>query len=165
MVTRAIMLKEAKSLDSGESEFIKNDTTKRVKMCLAASISLCAIILIYIWVVTAGTITSWPVYTTNYYDMLADAFLHGQTHLLVEPDPRLLELPDPYDPIANMRYRLHDLSLYQGKYYLYWGPVPGLLLAPVKWVRNAISVNDTETWLNAVLHGRVKWVRNAVSVS
>ncbi|MDB5294790.1 MAG: hypothetical protein JWO31_773, partial [Phycisphaerales bacterium] len=82
----------------------------------------------YAWVVSAGRMARWPTYGT-YYDQLADAFLLGQTSLPLEPDPRLLALPDPYEPGANASVRLHDALLYRGQYYLYWGPVPGALLA------------------------------------
>ncbi|HEX5922499.1 MAG TPA: hypothetical protein VFY45_01625 [Baekduia sp.] len=64
----------------------------------------------------------------NYYNLLSDAFLHGHLHLLVAPDSNLLALPNPYDPVANQGLRIHDLSLYQDHYYLYWGPTPALLL-------------------------------------
>jgi len=42
-------------------------------------------------------------------------------------------LPDPYDPIANRKFRsppywLHDLSLYRNKLYLYFGPTPAVVL-------------------------------------
>ncbi len=46
----------------------------------------------------------------------------------VDPDPRLLSLPDPYDPSVNAPYRLHDASLFNGRYYLYYGPTPALVL-------------------------------------
>jgi hypothetical protein len=134
------------------------------KISLAVLISMCIIILVYTWTITSRSMTAWPI-TTSYYDMLTGAFLHGQTHLLITPDQRLLELSDPYDPLANMHYRLHDALLYRGQYYFYWGPVPALLLAPVKSIRNAVTVNETETWLNGVLHGRAKWVPNTVSIS
>lgn len=71
----------------------------------------------------------WPQYTAN-YSLLADAFLHGQTSVRIEPAPALLALPDPYDPTLNRHLRMHDLSLYRGKYYLYWGPVPAILEMP-----------------------------------
>jgi hypothetical protein len=83
--------------------------------------------------------------SSNYYSWLADAFLHGQTSLLIKPDPGLLSLPDPYDPGANGEYRLrgyHDALLYQGKFYLSWGPVPALLLAPLKWITQDDTIND-----------------------
>ena len=47
-----------------------------------------------------------------YYGYLADAFLHGQTSLRLPP-------PDT-----------HDLSVFQGKLYLYWFPFPALLFLP-----------------------------------
>lgn len=75
-----------------------------------------------------GPAPNWGGKTSEYYPLLTDAFLAGQTSLLVLPDPRLLALPNPWDPAANSRYRLHDASLYQGKYYLYFGPTPALVL-------------------------------------
>ncbi len=62
------------------------------------------------------------------YNQLADAFLAGQTSLLVKPAPELVSLPDPYDPAANGRYRLHDMSLYKGRWFLYFGPSPVITL-------------------------------------
>ncbi|OGI20280.1 MAG: hypothetical protein A3B68_05510 [Candidatus Melainabacteria bacterium RIFCSPHIGHO2_02_FULL_34_12] len=62
------------------------------------------------------------------YNHLTDAFLAGKLHLSKEPDPKLLELADPYDPWTNMHYRWHDASLYKGKYYLYFGITPVILL-------------------------------------
>ncbi len=62
------------------------------------------------------------------YEYLAEGFLHGHTYLSVEPAPELLRLKDPYDPAANAPYRLWDASLYKGKFYLYHGPAPALVL-------------------------------------
>ncbi|MBU0761954.1 MAG: hypothetical protein KKD39_02920 [Candidatus Altiarchaeota archaeon] len=59
--------------------------------------------------------------------MLSEAFLSGQTYLLVQPDPEILNLSDPYDPLLNYEYRLHDASLFDGKYFLYFSPVPAIL--------------------------------------
>src|SRR5207253_27783 len=65
---------------------------------------------------------------TDYYNLQSDAFLDGHLSLLVRPANALLALPDPYDPVANGPYRLHDLALYKGRYYLPWGPTPALTL-------------------------------------
>jgi hypothetical protein len=74
----------------------------------------------------------WTAYTSGpgsgYYDLLTDGFLDGNAYLPVEPSHELLALPDPYDPAQNAPYRLHDASLYQGRYYLYFGPTPVFLL-------------------------------------
>ena len=60
--------------------------------------------------------------------MLSDALLAGQLNLLVKPAPELLALKNPYDPAVNAPYRLHDMSLYHGRYYMPWGPTPALTL-------------------------------------
>ena len=71
----------------------------------------------------------------DYYNMLSDAFLGGQLSLFVEPSKELLDLQDPYEPSMNQGLRLHDASLYNGKYYIYWGPTPALVLfIPFRWI-------------------------------
>ena len=67
------------------------------------------------------------------YHLLTEGFLAGHLSFTEEPLPELLKLKDPYDPAQNARYRLHDASLYHGKYYLYFGPLPVLtVLLPIK---------------------------------
>ena len=67
-------------------------------------------------------------YSPELYVLLARGFLQGKTSLPIQPRPELLSLPDPYDPTANSKYRLHDASLYNGRYYLYFGAVPVVTL-------------------------------------
>lgn len=62
----------------------------------------------------------------NYYAYLSKGYMSGQLSLIILPSVQLLALPDPYDPIENNGLRLHDASLYNGKYYLYFGPLPAL---------------------------------------
>lgn len=84
------------------------------------------------WLVSVGFWTDWPK-TTHYYDMLADAFRHGQLHLLETPPPELLALPDPYDFAGRGSIPIPwDVVFYGGRYYLYWGPIPAILLAAWK---------------------------------
>jgi hypothetical protein len=99
----------------------------------AAVVLLAAIGLIQLWLFSCGRMWSWPK-DTIYYPVLADAFMHGQVTLRVQPRPELLALPDPYDPAANQSYRWHDAVLFSGKYYLYWGPVPALIEAAICFV-------------------------------
>lgn len=82
---------------------------------------------LYVWLATGGTYQLGS--DRGYYGGLADAFLAGQLHLKTSPSPELLALPNPYDAKQNDRYRLHDAVLYDGKYYLYWGPVPAVVRA------------------------------------
>jgi len=68
-----------------------------------------------------------------YYNQLVEAFQAGRVSLLKPVPPGLAQLADPYDPVANYPYRMpptlaDDLSYYQGKFYLYFGPAPVLLL-------------------------------------
>jgi len=59
------------------------------------------------------------------------ALAKGQAHLDATPDARLLALPNPYDPRENTGYRLLDVSLYDSRYYLYFGIAPwAVLLVP-----------------------------------
>jgi hypothetical protein len=87
----------------------------------------CCLIWMYVWIITIGRIDTWPS-GRNYYWLLTQAFQHGQTHLLVEPNPELLKLENPYDyrQRRGLEY-LWDTTFYKGKYYLYWGPVPAVL--------------------------------------
>jgi hypothetical protein len=84
---------------------------------------------VYLWIVSVGYWTHWPP-ATRYYSDLADAFRNGQVHLLATPDPELLALEDPYDTHQRGEIPfLWDVALFDGRFYLYWGPVPALLLA------------------------------------
>lgn len=68
--------------------------------------------------------------TSRYYYLLATSFRSGELSLPLNPDPALLELPNPYDPAARQGIKVpQDVSLYKGKFYLYWGPAPAFLLA------------------------------------
>jgi hypothetical protein len=111
--------------------------TQRGRADLAIGVVVTLVLAFYAW--TAGSGTE-PIQfgkdQPDYYNQLTDAFLHGQTSLRRKPDPGLVALPDPYDPAANEPYRFppnpaektHDLSLYHGRFYLYWGPTPVLTL-------------------------------------
>jgi glycopeptide antibiotics resistance protein len=99
-----------------------------------ALVAFCALVgAYYLWTAwSSGSPVAFGQDRTDYFNLLADGFLSGHLHLNVAPDPSLLALPNPYDPTANQGFRvqdqIQDLSLYHGKYYLYWGPTPALLL-------------------------------------
>ncbi|MFN8381193.1 MAG: hypothetical protein U0V02_04600 [Anaerolineales bacterium] len=102
------------------------------QLYLSIGILNITIVIVYIWVASMGLWTTW-LNRTSYYDLLATAFSHGQIALEVLPDPALLELESLYE--LNSREGipfLWDASLYKGKYYLYWGPAPALLLTLFK---------------------------------
>ena len=99
-------------------------------------VSLCIlpVLVVYVWLISFGTWLKWPV-VTNYYDQLATAFEHRSLSLETKPNQALLALSDPYDPAerAGISF-LKDASLYKGHYYLYFGPIPALILAVLKYV-------------------------------
>jgi hypothetical protein len=64
----------------------------------------------------------------HYYDLLGQAFAHGHFYLPVNPSPELLALKDPYDPNTNAPFRNQDMVLYRGRYFLYFGAAPALLV-------------------------------------
>ena len=68
-----------------------------------------------------------------YYNQLVGGFRSGRLSLRRAAPAELLRLRDPYDPRASEPFRVgpqgvHDLSLYQGRLYLYFGITPALLL-------------------------------------
>ncbi len=84
---------------------------------------------LYLWIANGVVVRDWDrANAWHHYQYLVDGFLSGHTHLSIAPAKELLALPDPRDPAQNLRYRLWDASLYEGKYYLYYGPSPALLL-------------------------------------
>jgi hypothetical protein len=65
---------------------------------------------------------------TDAYNELTEAVLHGHLSLLFPPPKGLLALKNPYNPLKNGQWQrqiqYHDLALYNGHFYLTWGPTP-----------------------------------------
>ena len=92
-------------------------------------LSAAAVVTFSVWTAaSAGHPFEWCGVKADYYNLLTDGFLAGHLYLRLAPVPELLALPDPFDPVANARYRVNDLSLYHGRFFLYFGPVPVLTL-------------------------------------
>ena len=94
------------------------------------------IFLTYLWFASDGLWKSLPN-ETDYIDLQANAFAKGQLELDVQPDPALLEFKDEslYEPVNREGIPvLWDATLYNEKYYLYWGPAPALVIAPIKLI-------------------------------
>jgi hypothetical protein len=107
-------------------------TSRSHQANISISIGMIFVITVYIWFVSFGLWTKWNG-TSDYYDQLATAFTHGSLSLEKQVNPALLSLENPYNPAERkgISYPL-DFSLYKGKYYLYFGPTPALLLAIFK---------------------------------
>jgi tetratricopeptide (TPR) repeat protein len=94
-----------------------------------------------------------PSAADTYYNLLVRGFRAGHLSLQKEVPLGLTQLADPYDSTANapyrlMPYRLHDLSYYKGRLYLYHGVTPALILF----------------WPFVALTGRYLFHRQAVAI-
>lgn len=100
-----------------------NEKINNILLILAGCFVLC----LYIWIITIGRIEKWPS-GRDYYWKLTQAFQQGQTYLLETPNPELAKLENPYDhhQREGLEY-LWDTTYYDGKYFLYWGPVPAVI--------------------------------------
>ena len=98
---------------------------------LAFALFATAVIVFYVFVVSAGRMTgTWPIWTA-YYDAQAEGFRAGHLYTTVVPSPALQALADPLDP-KNMPFWRWDYSYFKGHIYIYWGLLPAAILATVK---------------------------------
>ena len=76
----------------------------------------------------------------DYFNLLIDGWLDGQLHMKVPVPEAMLALKDPYDPaLRPPGLGLHDATFYRGKYYLYFGAAPAVL---VMWPYRLITGVD-----------------------
>lgn len=67
----------------------------------------------------------------NQYELFADSILDGHLYFDYEVDQKLLEMDNPYDHDAREELGVDyhwDHSFFDGKYYMYFGIVPALLV-------------------------------------
>ncbi len=95
-----------------------------ILVCLVVA-ALCA--WCYFWSARQPVSFLFSRQPTNYYGLLTAGFRAGHLYVKLEPHPALLALPNPYDSAANAPYRVHDMTLFRGKYYLYYGVTPVLI--------------------------------------
>ncbi len=116
------------------------ESCRKTLIYLSASFIGIVVLIIYIWFISVGTWTNWPRTHDykGYFDQLGIAFDHGKLYIQMKPAPELLSLSDPYDPSVRKQIPrsdtldIFDLSLYNRRLYLYWGPVPALIIAMIK---------------------------------
>ncbi len=114
-----------------------NLKSKKQKILIPGIIALQIIIML-----TASHINPMYVHNTvswqSQYIELTDAILDGHYYLNTDPDPKLEDLTNPYDPDERDKNGVSsswDHAYYEGKYYVYFGIVPALLFnIPVKLI-------------------------------
>jgi hypothetical protein len=97
-------------------------------LTVICTLTVAGIALFYFW--SAGLIGApWAGnQPEGHYNLQMLGFVRGHLHVALDPNPAMLALEDPYDPVANAAYRVHDMSLWKGRYYLYFGAAPTLLI-------------------------------------
>ena len=121
---------------------MKPTTTTGAKLGWVTATALAAVM------VAVGFFYGWTVQTTSaemrpngqksdYYNLLVDGFSDGHLHMKVAVDPQLLALRPEQRP-GSAPYLL-DASLYEGRYYLYFGVTPAVLLF---WPFAAVTGHD-----------------------
>ena len=93
--------------------------------------AVAAIVGLTLWTYLCVARQTGPVITPLVKDY-TERLAAGHVTLSLQPHPELLALPNPYDPAANTPFRVMDASLYQGRYYLYFGLTPFVTLL-VPW--------------------------------
>jgi hypothetical protein len=99
-------------------------------MTLVMLVLIAVAAVVDVFIASAGRPHDWPTHT-SYYDMLAEGFRSGQLSLVERPSAALLAQADPYLPQYASLW-LWDASLFEGKYYIYWGPFPAAVQAAGK---------------------------------
>jgi hypothetical protein len=110
------------------------DATTGVRLTrarVAVVIAFALLAAFYAWTATSSgnpftkvTPFGFNVGDDDYYNLQADAFLHGRLWVDVPIDPQMLTAENPY-ALSNVQ-RMADGSFYQGRYYLSWGPAPAV---------------------------------------
>lgn len=112
-----------------------NKSFSRTSQITIASFFAAAItITIYSWVLQLDQkmIQRVEKQDYDYYSELAKGFKGGHLYIKDVPPPELLALDNPYDYFLRKELGVEnfpwDVSLYKGRFYLYWGPAPAILL-------------------------------------
>ena len=104
-----------------------------------------AVLVAYVFYGSHGTFR-FPLgpWGQSYYANLAEGFLQGRLSMAAAPAEELGRLADPYDFEQRRDIPvLWDASYFEGRYYLYFSPLPALLFyAPVRLVAGAYPSDD-----------------------
>jgi hypothetical protein len=94
----------------------------------------------------------------GYYNHLARGFLGGHLYLDVAADPYLATLANPWDPAQRGDRAIADTSYFRGRYYIYFGVSPEVLLFLPFRLLTGKFINDA---LAAPLFACVGWIASA----
>lgn len=104
-------------------------------MAIGTSFVLVVIVYVLASLTYGRSLGSYPT-PYGFQNRLAEAFLDGHLDVGAAPEG-LIELADPYDPVANQPFRsqgAHDLAYYDGKLYTVHGPTPAIIGNIPYWI-------------------------------
>ncbi|HVZ65811.1 MAG TPA: hypothetical protein VG936_14690 [Lacunisphaera sp.] len=113
---------------------------RRILPGIATTVIFIAVVWFFHWTVGAPRLFAGP--QQDYYNLLVDGFQRGQLSMPVKPDPWL-----GVDNTKVTGYLL-DASFYRGRYYLYFGVTPALVLF---WPWTFLTRHDLPEPLAAML--------------
>jgi len=118
---------------------------------------LCAVSILLLGALSLKVMSISPLYNgeipqhRSQYEDLTESFFNGHLYLDYEVDEKLLAMENPYDPQARIDNEVPfrwDSAFYQGKYYMYFGVVPVLLLfLPYRLITGTALAGYAATWV------------------
>jgi hypothetical protein len=118
-------------LSSNISVLINNSFNRPIRITIASLIAAAIVLTSYSWFIQLSQKNARQDY--YYYIELAKSFKDGHLYLADKPSPALLSLSNPYDYFLRRQKNIvdfpWDVSLYKNRFYIYWGPVPALLIS------------------------------------
>ncbi len=118
---------------------------------------LCAVSILLLGALSLKVMSISPLYNgeipqhRSQYEDLTESFFNGHLYLDYEVDEKLLAMENPYDPQARIDNEVPfrwDSAFYQGKYYMYFGVVPVLLLfLPYRLITGTVLAGYAATWV------------------
>jgi hypothetical protein len=115
--------------------------SRRLLSAAATAVSILFVLLAYVFFASGGTFSFRRIpWNESLYASLAEGFRNGHLYMAHAADPRLMALPYPYDFKARegvVDY-VWDASYLNGRYYLYFSPLPALVFyMPYRALRGA----------------------------
>lgn len=127
-----------------ERDEFMDDPTPQARGLLRRSIlglTIAAVVAVYVYSASRGTFsfrriapekaTERTKEFASYYPALAEGFLRGQLDMPYEVDPRWAKVTNVYDfdsrAAHGLEWEMWDATFYNGRFYLYFSPVPVLL--------------------------------------
>ena len=117
---------------AGNFTALVHDTISRpVRIAIASLMAAVLVLTSYVWFIQLNQRSAAREY--DYYIELAKGFKDGNLYLADTPSAALLALNNPYDYFQRREMNVDDfpwdVSLYKNRFYIYWGPVPALLVS------------------------------------